>query len=306
MIEFQVDNENQTTDFVVDADEITIGRSSSVSENHIHIKDPAVSRKQATVRLQNDRIRIHNHGGLIRFGNGTQLATDESVGLFLPVQIQIGNSQITISAVSDDPRVVVNTVLNWVDKIKSNDQQASADLWDKYFRRLIAFTRKKLANLPKRTSDEEDIVVDAFDSFFRGVRAGKFIDLNDHDDLWRVLAMLTARKVSREIGYRLALKRGAGQIRGESVFISSQNSVAPGIQNVSRELLAAPDILLEMQDNIGQMLDVLTEEQQEICRLKLEGYTNSEIAEKLEVNERTIERRLQVIRAEWHTLLESE
>ena len=67
-----------------------------------------------------------------------------------------------------------------------------------------------------------------------------------------------------------------------------------------------PDALLEMQDNIGQMLDVLTEEQQDICRLKLEGYTNAEIAEKLEVNERTVERRLHVIRAEWHTLLESE
>ena len=67
MIEFQVENQNQTIDFVVDADEVTIGRSSGVSENHIHIKDPAVSRKQATVRLQNDRIRIHNHGGQIRF-----------------------------------------------------------------------------------------------------------------------------------------------------------------------------------------------------------------------------------------------
>ena len=53
MIEFQVDNKNQTTDFVVDADEITIGRSSNVGENHIHVKDPAVpeSRPQSVCKM---------------------------------------------------------------------------------------------------------------------------------------------------------------------------------------------------------------------------------------------------------------
>ena len=37
----------------------------------------------------------------------------------------------------------------------------------------------------------EDVVVDAFDSLCRGVQAGRFPNLDDRDDLWQVLMLLT-------------------------------------------------------------------------------------------------------------------
>ena len=40
--------------------------------------------------------------------------------------------------------------------------------------------------------DEEDVVVNAFDSFFRAARDNRFERLQDRADLWRVLAMLVA------------------------------------------------------------------------------------------------------------------
>jgi hypothetical protein len=42
----------------------------------------------------------------------------------------------------------------------------------------------------RRAADEEDVVQDAFHSFFRGVSAGRFPQLNDRDNLWRLLVAI--------------------------------------------------------------------------------------------------------------------
>ena len=46
-----------------------------------------------------------------------------------------------------------------------------------------------------RGTDEEDIVQNAFHSFFQGVANGRFLSqLDDRDNLWRLLVVITARK----------------------------------------------------------------------------------------------------------------
>ena len=47
------------------------------------------------------------------------------------------------------------------------------------------------------------------------------------------------------------------------------------------------------------MMSQLDDELQTVARLKLEGHTNAEIAEKLDVVERTVERKLKRIRNRW-------
>ena len=53
-------------------------------------------------------------------------------------------------------------------------------------------------------ADEEDAALDAFNSFLAGVVRGRFPQLNDRDDLWRLLVVLTVRKA---IGQRRDLTR---------------------------------------------------------------------------------------------------
>lgn len=47
---------------------------------------------------------------------------------------------------------------------------------------------------PCRVADEEDVVAVAFASFCRGIAANRFAVLDDRDDLWQVLVVLTERK----------------------------------------------------------------------------------------------------------------
>jgi hypothetical protein len=47
----------------------------------------------------------------------------------------------------------------------------------------------------RAVSDEEDIVLRVFDSFYNAVENGRFPDLSDRGDPWRLLLRMSARKV---------------------------------------------------------------------------------------------------------------
>jgi hypothetical protein len=44
--------------------------------------------------------------------------------------------------------------------------------------------------------DEEDVALSAFDNFVRAAEGGRFPRLNDRDDRWQLLFVLTARKTA--------------------------------------------------------------------------------------------------------------
>ena len=159
--------------------------------------------------------------------------------------------------------------------------------------------------LPKRDVDEEDIVINAFDSFFRGVKQQRFIDLADRTSLWRILAMLTSRKVAREIERRMSQKRGQGKVRGESVFQPTDDNDAGRLGDVEWDPKQQPDFLAQMREEMDVLLARLEDDElRTIAMMKLEGSTNQEIADHLEVTERTVERKVKKIRDSWASAIE--
>ena len=48
--------------------------------------------------------------------------------------------------------------------------------------------------MPRVAADEEDVALSAFDSFCRGAQRGRFPQLDDRDNLWRLLVVITSRK----------------------------------------------------------------------------------------------------------------
>jgi len=68
-----------------------------------------------------------------------------------------------------------------------------------------------------------------------------------------------------------------------------------------------PDIATVMADQTQQLLASLPDETaQRIAALKIEGFTHQEIADKLDINTRTVERRLKQIRELWQKILGGE
>ena len=110
------------------------------------------------------------------------------------------------------------SIARWIADLRAGHSLATARLWERYYERLVRLAAQKLRSAPRRVADEEDVVVAAFDSFCRGAQAGRFPQLDDHDDLWQVLVLLTARKVCRHLQRERRQKRGGGAVRHASAL----------------------------------------------------------------------------------------
>ncbi len=194
-----------------------------------------------------------------------------------------------------------NDMTLWVKKLSDGNPNAAQAIWDKYFQRMADFARHKLDRLPQRVADEEDVALSAMHSFCRGAAAGRFPQLADRHDLWLLLVTITARKVYAQMRRQRAVKRGQGKVRGESVFlkIGDADQEQAGIEQILGHE-PTPELANMMAENCEALLSSLDDDSlRDIALLKLEGYTNEEIAAKLECVSRTVERKLERIRDKW-------
>ena len=189
-----------------------------------------------------------------------------------------------------------HSVTCWLAQLKAGDSAAAQSLWERYFERLVHLARKRLAGTPRGMADEEDVALSAFNSFCLGVAAGRFPQLADRDDLWKVLVVLTARKVSALRAHEGRIKRG-GTGAGERTQ-AQQIADADWERIVGPE--PTPEFAFEVAEQYGDLLDSLGDEVLRVVAIrKMEGYTNQEIAGELGCNLRTVERKLFVIRSIW-------
>ena len=130
------------------------------------------------------------------------------------------------------------------------------------------------------------MALSAFDSFCRGLKRGRFPDLQDRDNLWKLLVVLTARKACHLIRDEQRLKRGGGQTAGTAQELE---------QAVGQE--PSPEFAAELAENCQRLLDLLGDDDLRTVALnKMEGYTTEEIASQLNCAPRTVERKLRLIR----------
>jgi DNA-directed RNA polymerase specialized sigma24 family protein len=191
-------------------------------------------------------------------------------------------------------------VTGLIRRLKNGDREAAGCLWETYVRRVIGLARKKLRSHPRRAADEDDVAQCVFYSFCWRAEQDGFAELEDRDDLWQILALITTRKVADLVTRETAPKRGGGKVGGHSAFPGSDDSSAgPGIEQMpGREL--SPAETAELVEEYRHMLDELGDDRlRQVARWKLEGHTNEEIAEQLECAVSTVERKLVLIRDVW-------
>jgi DNA-directed RNA polymerase specialized sigma24 family protein len=181
--------------------------------------------------------------------------------------------------------------------VKAGDQQAIGDLWDRYFRRLVGLAAKRLPARARRDVDEEDVALSAFHSFCNRAVRDQFPQLTDRDDLWRLLAVITMRKVVFLARRRSSQKRGGGLVRGESALLDGHGGDGPA------EFLGdspSPEIVAQVAESCDRLMEALGDETLRVVAwMKMEGHNASDIARLLEVCPRTIDRKLRLIRAIW-------
>ena len=121
----------------------------------------------------------------------------------------------------------------------------------------------------------------------------------DRNDLWRLLSTITARKVTSSIRHRTRLKRGGGRLLGDSALIDGSGRDDSGVsQFLSRE--PNPEDAVAFTEAYDRLFDRLTNPVlKDVALRRLEGSTSEEIAIELGISARTVDRKLQLIRALW-------
>src|SRR5262245_11358142 len=115
-------------------------------------------------------------------------------------------------------------ITHWISALQGGDADAAQPLWQVYYLRLVGLARRKLEGSGRRAADEEDVALSAFASFCRGAQNGRFPLLANRDNLWRLLVVITARKALDQLERERRLKRGGGQVGGESALASPDAS----------------------------------------------------------------------------------
>jgi DNA-directed RNA polymerase specialized sigma24 family protein len=204
------------------------------------------------------------------------------------------------------------SITHWLGDLKGGDQAAAQPLWERYFSRLVVLARAKLQKQrhPRAEADEEDAALSAFNSFCVGVAKGRFPQLADREDLWRILVTITARKAFAQTQRQKRLKRGGGRVVEEAVLkggkggLGSEPASLPGLDMIAGDE-PTPEFAAMVAEEYQRLLDTLDDDGlRQVAISRMEGYTCDEIALQLGCARRTVARRLDVIRKTW--LAESE
>lgn len=191
----------------------------------------------------------------------------------------------------------MGAVTSLIVRFKAGSDLAYAKLYNYYRSTVIAVARRQLGPLSRGGNDPEDVAQIALFDLHREVKSGRPIRdrLIDRESLLRTLSLLTAQKVYRLRRDNLRLKRDERRCvtltdlsREDTLFWAEVS-----------EAKSDPDWAATFRLTWDELMERLTGQLRSVVEDKFAGYTNAEIADRLNVSERAVERLLHKIRRIW-------
>jgi RNA polymerase sigma-70 factor (ECF subfamily) len=171
---------------------------------------------------------------------------------------------------------------------RDGDEKACQELFDCYAEKLVSLARRRISQRLAGRVDPEDIVQSVFRTFFQRAQDGQF-DFADPDDLGKLLVRITVHKTLRQVAFHKAAKRNPSLEIGQGA--ESQQSW--------EEVLDAepsPDEAVAFLDELENFLNRLRPQDRKILEMRLQGWSNDEICQKLNIYDRKIRRVIERIR----------
>jgi DNA-directed RNA polymerase specialized sigma24 family protein len=192
------------------------------------------------------------------------------------------------------------SVTGWLEQLKAGSSAPLQPLWERYFTRLVDFAQRRLRGHAIAAVGGSDVALSAFQSFHDGVRRGRFPRLEDRNDLWQVLLMLTRQKVLNLIARESCEKHGGRRVQHLSALVGGPLDPEEGAFATLLSHGPTPEFAAHLAEEYQHLLDLLNDEVlSSVAVWKMEGHTNAEIAARLGRSESTVERKLGLIRRIW-------
>ena len=169
-----------------------------------------------------------------------------------------------------------DTTKRWVQGFRDGNPELIEEFWNVYEIRLKRLAERNLGQQIRRRVASEDVVQSAFRTFLRRAHQDEF-QLTDRKSLLALLCTITLNKIREKVRYHGRQKRGLDQERYlDAIADLSGKETTPDEVAAFRE--------------VEEMISTFSEDEQLIIHLKLENYTNQEIAKKIQCSERTVRR----------------
>lgn len=193
-----------------------------------------------------------------------------------------------------------HSITDLIDSLKCGNSMAAQKIWDRYVESLIRIANNRLKTSRLRLGDEEDAVGVAFAQFLERVNGNGFSKLDDREDLWRILVMLTERRAYDMIRREQSLKSGGNLLVGESRLERTGGNDKPhGLDRVEGTE-PTPEFTALLIEELECKIDTLKKSDlKAIAIAKMNAFNNRDIADQLGISVRSVERKLAIIRAIW-------
>jgi RNA polymerase sigma-70 factor (ECF subfamily) len=172
-------------------------------------------------------------------------------------------------------------------RLRQGQEEAAAELYRLYAERIRALIRSRCSAFLASRLDPDDVLQSVFRAFFEAARRGVY-RAPDADSLWSLLAVIALNKLRTVHAGHLAARRD----------VRATEPLPP--DGVVDSLLAPQLIEVEVRDVLEQLPPAV----QAVARLRLNGYEVTEIAQRLQLSKRSVERLLQRCREHLNVLLD--
>ena len=187
--------------------------------------------------------------------------------------------------------IVGGSVSQLIAEAKVGDEAALAKLHQRYWPALVGIAVGKLKGATIRDRDAEDVAQTAFISFYETLKCERVPHLTNRHQLLALLTHIVACKAVNEIKHAVTQKEGGGKVRNASpiVMLAEQDGHSP-LEG------------LILKDCYEFYIGKLPAKLRPFAELHLAGFTNAEIAQRMNCVRRTVDRKLAVLRMRWQQL----
>ncbi len=164
-------------------------------------------------------------------------------------------------------------------RFQSGEDDAATALYSRYAARLMQLANRTTGDDLSTRVDAEDIVQSVFRTFFRRVSDGHYM-IPEGEELWKLLLVIALNKVRMIAVHHRAAKRNVSQTRSIG----------------DREIEHSTDATEVLRMTIDDVLVKLPESHQAVVHARIDGYEIAEIASRVSLSRRSVERILQSFR----------
>jgi DNA-directed RNA polymerase specialized sigma24 family protein len=192
------------------------------------------------------------------------------------------------------------SITRWLTEVSARRETDRSELlWRRFGIRLVRLARHHLRGIQDRAYDEEDLALSTMNEFYRRASLGSYDKLENRDDLWRLLMKISLNKSRNRLRALRRIKRAAKTPSQEIYPVKNAKEI---------DWTNTPEWLAIVAEQSEYLLRVLDDHDpsgmlQQITLMKLDGASNSQIANDLGCTRRAVAARLIWIQGIWNYYL---